>query len=398
MNRIDYSNSGLAALGRNEDSFLAHVAPGEMVVPPVISDKTKRRIDTELRYAGLDPRNYHVGEYMTINPITGMPEFGFLSKVFKGVKKIVKAPLKVAKKVVKSDLFKKLAPIAANFIPIPGVGPLAAMAIRGAIGGVASGGGIKGALLGSAMGAAGGAMAGLKPGMAPALAAGTKITPQNYFKATAFGKNPFTSFKSGLNALGGQQGLGSLLGGGGGMSGMQGLGSMLSGQPMAPQMQNMFGGLNRFGQFTRGLGGIADTVFQGLYMKRLLEKAKNEKTPAELVPTGLKGFDTYSNVGDFGIGNLDPMLVSGAQYVNQSPDMAGKGNKVITAKYGGMVDKYMGGGIIDQYKHGGSHDGMGDITPAMLEPGEFVLTRDAVKGAGGPEVLYPLMAQLEARA
>lgn len=395
MNRIDYSNSGLAALGRNEDSFLAHVAPGEMVVPPVISDKTKRRIDTELRYAGLDPRNYHVGEYMTINPVTGMPEFGFLSKIFKGVKKVVKAPLKIAKKVVKSDLFKKLAPIAANFIPIPGVGPLAAMAIRGAIGGVASGGGIKGALLGSAMGAAGGAMAGMKPGMAPALAAGTKITPQNYFKATAFGKNPFTSFKSGIGALGGQQGISSMLGGGGGMGG---LGSMLGGQQMAPQMQNMFGGLNRFGQFGRGLGGIADTIFQGLYMKRLLENMKNEKDPAELVPTGLKGFDAYSNVGDFGIGNLSPMLVSGAQYVNQSPDMAGKGNKVITAEYGGMIDKYMGGGIIDQYKHGGSHDGMGDVAPAMLEPGEFVLTRDAVKGAGGPEVLYPLMAQLESRA
>ena len=407
MNRIDYSNSGLAALGRNEDSFLAHVAPGEMVVPPVISDKTKRRIDTELRYAGLDPRNYRVGEYMTINPITGMPEFGFLSKVFKGAKKIATAPFKATKKIVKSDLFKKLAPIAANFIPIPGVGPLAAMAIRGAIGGLASGKGLKGAALGAALSTAGGAMAGMKPGMSPALAAGTKITPQNYFKATAFGKNPFTSFKSGMNALGGQQGIGSMLGGGGGMSGMGGLGSMLGGQPMAPQMQNMFGGLNRFGQFTRGLGGIADTVFQGLYMKRLLENMKNEKDPAELVPTGLKAFDTYSNVGDFGIGNLDPMLVSGAQYVNQSPDMAGKGNKVITAKYGGMVDKYMGGGmideymgggIIDQYKHGGSHDGMGDITPAMLEPGEFVLTRDAVKGAGGPEVLYPLMAQLEARA
>ena len=61
----------------------------------------------------------------------------------------------------------------------------------------------------------------------------------------------------------------------------------------------------------------------------------------------------------------------------------------------------MGGGIIDQYKHGGIYDkddGSGDIAPAMLEPGEFVLTRDAVKGAGGPEVLYPLMAQLESRA
>ena len=384
MNRIDYSNSGLAALGRNEDSFLAHVAPGEMVIPPVISDKTKRRIDTELRYAGLDPRNYHVGEYMTINPITGMPEFGFLSKVFKGIKKVVKAPLKVAKKVVKSDLFKKLAPIAANFIPIPGLGPLAAMAVRGAIGGFASGG-LKGAALGSAMAAASGAAAGLRPGMPAALAAGTKITPANYFKATAFGSNPFTSFQSGMNALGGQQGLGSLLGGGG--------------QQMAPQMQNMFSGLGRFQQFGQGLGNIADGVFQALYLKRLLEKRKDEaRKPTDVVPTGLKAFDQYSNVGDFGIANLDPMLVSGAQYVNQSPDMAGKGNKIITAKYGGMVDKYMGGGIIDQYKHGGSHDGMGDITPAMLEPGEFVLTRDAVKGAGGPEVLYPLMAQLEARA
>ena len=157
-------------------------------------------------------------------------------------------------------------------------------------------------------------------------------------------------------------------------------------------------GLNRFKQFTRGLGGIADTVFQGLYMKRLYRKHEKRKRPCRISTNWIKGFDTYSNVGDFGIGNLDPMLVEGAQYVNQSPDMAGKGNKVITAKYGGMVDKYMGGGIIDQYKHGGSHDGMGDITPAMLEPGEFVLTRDAVKGAGGPEVLYPLMAQLEARA
>ena len=160
-------------------------------------------------------------------------------------------------------------------------------------------------------------------------------------------------------------------------------------------------GLNRFKQFGQGLGGILDSVYQGVRLKNLLKQRKTDKSPAELVPTGLKAFDTYSNVGNFGIGNLSPMLVEGAKYVNQSPDMAGKGNKVITAEYGGMVDKYMGGGIIDQYKHGGIYDkddGPGDIAPAMLEPGEFVLTRDAVKGAGGPEVLYPLMAQLESRA
>ena len=476
MNRIDYSNSGLAALGRNEDSFLAHVAPGEMVVPPVISDKTKRRIDTELRHAGLDPRNYHVGEYMTINPITGMPEFGFLSKVFKGAKKIATAPFKVTKKIVKSDAFKKLAPIAANFIPIPGVGPLAAMAIRGAIGGLASGKGLKGAALGAAMSAAGGAAAGLRPGMAPALAAGTKITPANYFKATAFGSNPFTKIKDAFTSMRGG-GLGGFMGGmkdlGAGLSGLGiggqqgglGLPSMVQtsmpsmmqmsyggGNPMLMQtsmadyktkefnrlieegmdpntaaaladqltgMDRFNYGIDRFKQFGQGLGGILDSVYQGIRLKNLLKQRKTDKSPAELVPTGLKGFDTYSNVGDFGIGNLSPMLVEGAKYVNQSPDMAGKGNKVITAEYGGMVDKYMGGGmideymgggmvdkymgggIIDQYQHGGIYDkddGPGDIAPAMLEPGEFVLTRDAVKGAGGPEVLYPLMAQLEARA
>jgi hypothetical protein len=383
MNRIDYSNSGLASLGRNEDSFLAHVAPGEMVVPPVISDKTKRRIDTELRRAGLDPRNYRVGEYMTINPITGMPEFGFLSKVFKKVKKVA----------------KKVAPYA-GIIAAPFTGGLSAALIGGA-GGLLSGKGLKGAALGALGGFGANAALGKLGLTASAIKGSGGLGAALKGIPTKLGINTSGGLKS---LLSGQSGLSSMLTGGGGMSGMsgmQGLGTLLGGQPMAPQMQNMFGGLNRFGQFTRGLGGIADTVFQGLYLKRLLENMKNEKDPSELVPTGLKAFDTYSNVGDFGIGNLDPMLVSGAQYVNQSPDMAGKGNKVITAKYGGMVDKYMGGGIIDQYKHGGIYDkddGPGDIAPAMLEPGEFVLTRDAVKGAGGPEVLYPLMAQLEARA
>jgi len=42
MNRIDNSGKGIAGLGRNEDSMLAHVAPGEMVVPPVISPQTQQ--------------------------------------------------------------------------------------------------------------------------------------------------------------------------------------------------------------------------------------------------------------------------------------------------------------------------------------------------------------------
>ena len=114
MNRIDNSGTGLARLGRDEDQYMAHVAQGEMVVPPVISPETRQRIEQELRAAGLSPDEYKVGEGMSINPITGMPEFGWLKKTFKSIKKVA----------------KKVAPVVgplANFIP--GVGPLMSAAI-----------------------------------------------------------------------------------------------------------------------------------------------------------------------------------------------------------------------------------------------------------------------------
>jgi len=111
---VDNSGTGLAALGRNEDRFMAHVAPGEMVVPPVISDKTRSIIRKEMAAVGLDPNEYVVGQGMSINPITGQAEFGFLKKVAKSVKKVV----------------KKVAPIAA-VIPGPWQ-PFAAVYQKGA--------------------------------------------------------------------------------------------------------------------------------------------------------------------------------------------------------------------------------------------------------------------------
>ena len=96
MNIIDNSGTGLAALGRNEDRFMAHVAPGEMVVPPVISDNTRAIIRKEMAAVGLDPNQYEVGQGMSINPITGQAEFGFLKKLAKGVKKVVKKIAPVA--------------------------------------------------------------------------------------------------------------------------------------------------------------------------------------------------------------------------------------------------------------------------------------------------------------
>ena len=111
--------SGIAGLGRGEDTMLAHVAPGEMVVPPVITPETQKIIEQEMMAVGLDPNEYKVGGGMSINPITGMAEFGFLKKLGKSLKKVV----------------KKVAPIAAvglGIAGIGGVGPLGGLLGKGA--------------------------------------------------------------------------------------------------------------------------------------------------------------------------------------------------------------------------------------------------------------------------
>jgi len=77
---IDNSGTGIASLGRDEDRFVAHVAPGERVIPPVISADTQARLSREMMAAGLDPDEYIVGPHMSINPITGQPEFGWLKR------------------------------------------------------------------------------------------------------------------------------------------------------------------------------------------------------------------------------------------------------------------------------------------------------------------------------
>lgn len=115
--RSAYKSGGLAAkaqdvadAGRFDDTHIIHVTDDELEM---------------LRQQWGDP---------TINPHTGMPEFGIFGSIFKALKSI--------------------APIALSFIP--GVGPILAP-IAGAALGATGGGGIKGALLGAASGALGGA-------------------------------------------------------------------------------------------------------------------------------------------------------------------------------------------------------------------------------------------------
>ena len=91
---------GIAALGRNEDVYLAHVAPDEMIVPAqALRDNPllKVAIEKSISKYGIDPNQFLVGHNdMDLNPLTGLPEFGFLSKLWKGVKKVVKVVAPVA--------------------------------------------------------------------------------------------------------------------------------------------------------------------------------------------------------------------------------------------------------------------------------------------------------------
>ena len=87
------SVQGLASMGRGGDSQLAHVMPGERMVPPGVMDDGM--LDAAFVRAGLDPREYTVGNSQgSINPMTGMPEYGlgsFIKRLFKKVKKLAPA-------------------------------------------------------------------------------------------------------------------------------------------------------------------------------------------------------------------------------------------------------------------------------------------------------------------
>jgi len=99
----------LSQAGRGGDVTLAHLRAGEIVLPPETMDDPEFEAMVERRFEqiGLDPRAAVVGMGIaSLNPITGLEEFGWFSKSWKSVKK-------VAKKVIE--------PIAkvAQFIPGP---------------------------------------------------------------------------------------------------------------------------------------------------------------------------------------------------------------------------------------------------------------------------------------
>jgi hypothetical protein len=88
---------GLASLGRGDDSMLMHITPDEF-----------QDFNRMAQSAGM--------EHIPINPMTGLPEFGF----GKSFKKLTKSVTKAVSKVVKSPIVRTLLPIAIGMYA-PGV-------------------------------------------------------------------------------------------------------------------------------------------------------------------------------------------------------------------------------------------------------------------------------------
>ena len=80
----------LANQGRYGDQVMGHLAPGEIVIPKKLAQdpellKTLQEVYSKF---GVDMNQYTVGnEANSINPNTGIMEFGFLSDLWKGIKK-----------------------------------------------------------------------------------------------------------------------------------------------------------------------------------------------------------------------------------------------------------------------------------------------------------------------
>jgi hypothetical protein len=145
----------MAGYGRFGDDQVVHVETGELVVPRKLieqSPELRESIFQHLRDAGIeDPERYVVGSAEnSINPETGLMEFGFFKKIFKGIGKVFKSVGKILKKAAPVILAAGLSAV--------GLAPIYAGALSGGIGTLLQGGSIKSAfknaLLGGAAGAA----------------------------------------------------------------------------------------------------------------------------------------------------------------------------------------------------------------------------------------------------
>ena len=312
----------MAQMGRFGDTSMAHVSPGEMVVPKEILNRRpnlQRGIMGAIAQEGMDPRRYTVGAPQnSINPMTGQPEYFNLKKLLK---------------------------FAAPFVLGPAFGSM-----LGSFGGATA----MGSALRGALGAAG----------TSALTGGKK-------------KDLLRS---------------ALLGGIGGYT------------------FNKAGTANKLGTADKSQGFFSN---EGRTLDPIADKKLNFATSGikTMFPdssfVNSKAFDLLNNP----LGLAATLGLTAEAFAAMSPE---EKEEAVRAKFG-STDRYNAlvpynkGGVASFPRRNGGimpSEGSGtkDDVPAMLTAGEFVLTRDAVKGLGngnldsGIQKAYGMMDKLERMA
>ena len=275
----------MAAAGRGGDNMLAHLTPGEVVLPLGMMDDPdfERAVENRFNQLDLNPEEYVAGlGIASLNPITGLEEFGFFKKLAKGVKKVVKKVVRPIAKV-------------AQFVPGPWQPAAALISRAGTVYDVAKGRANPLALAGAFAPLPGGAGA-------AASAAGQKGLGSLVNRATEFvtkgadGVGLMGNIGKGLGSLGRNVGdifvgggadgvgrfgkIGDVLGGASGSGG--GLGGLISGGGAD--------GVGNFGRVGDFFGGIGDAVGLTDYAgmadpSAVLEQAAQDPTTALKIET-----------------------------------------------------------------------------------------------------------------
>jgi len=492
----------MASLGRYGDDMVVHVETGELVVPRRLieqSPELKESIFKHLREQGItDPERYVVGSSEnSINPDTGLMEFGFFSKLFKSVKKVFK---KVGKAL------KKVAGIVLPVVLTAFLGPIMGPALGSGIATLIQGGNLKDAFKSALTGAALGAVS---TGISGAMSNVKGVTAMGNIKSAASLGNLSKGFSSLGNAISGS---GDYLGADGAFNfdnmraGPQGVEDLAKfqtaadlkaaaldtsitggssnmqtnldaantaisdGMTQAPGAESGFfdkvGDVMTRGGDTQAVVDAAkkkagEDMATSLLKSRLpadvkkamIEKAMRDAGPGMLTrfgPSALAGTALMGATGMFKVPpmedlnlvdtNADGSMVSGSDLVNRDKEkymLADLGSNVYDPYNVGPADAVEAeeeeieesgygydplnpdsvfdrpyvtaadGGAIFPRRNGGIMPDEGvpdeDSVRAMLMPGEFVMTTDAVKGLGngnakkGIQNMYDVMRNLERR-
>ena len=348
--------SPMENMGRFGDNQMVHAQTGEMVVPQSILQENPQigmGLNQALVNQGLDPQRQVVGSNAgSINPMTGQQEFFDLGKILKTVAPIViSAYLGPAAGAGLGSMFGA-GTAGASFMSNPFVGRAITGALTSKLTGGSNKDALKNALLSGVSGAAFDGFSGSGSGSEVGANFGTGSGSGNVNMGGSPGGKGYSSVpSSGVS---------------GGSSGVQAPARTFS------------------GELLKSIGVGDDNIFS-----KLMNTQMGEGLTAGLIAQLLAGNDKEED--------------QRSEYERRPFGYGGPSGKL-----GGITYANMGGPMGFPRRNGGidPNEGSGrkDDVPAMLMAGEFVLTKDAIKGLGngnqrqGIQKAYDMMENLEARA